>query len=326
MSLLEVRNLSVGFRDSARKNLIVDDVSFEISPGETLGFVGESGSGKSVTSLSLLDLLPDALKRTGGIVRWEGKSLDDFSAREKERLRGQTAAMIFQNPLSSLHPCYRVADQLYECFRLSGGIAEREYPARALALLKEVGILEPEQRLRAYPHELSGGMAQRVVIAMALARNPKLLIADEPTTALDVTIQAQVLRKIIELQRQRGLGLILVSHDLGVIAHMTKKIVVFYAGEIVEAGLTADVLRHPRHPYTRSLLNCRPRANTHEFPFIPGTVPHSSQWGGACRFSGRCDRVQPVCRETRVRLSSEPGRDYRCLFPLVGVTEKDVHV
>lgn len=326
MSLLEVRNLSVGFSDPSRKSLLVEDVSFDISPGETLGFVGESGSGKSVTSLSLLDLLPDALQRRGGFVRWEGKSLDEFSAGQKEKLRGQTAAMIFQNPLSALHPCYRVQDQIYECFQLTGGIPEKEFGPRALALLKEVGILEPENRLKAYPHELSGGMAQRVVIAMALARNPKLLIADEPTTALDVTIQAQVLRKILELQRQRGLGLILVSHDLGVIAHMTKKILVFYAGEIVEAGLTSDVLRNPRHPYTRALLNCRPRASTHEFPFIPGQVPHVNQYGNACRFASRCERVQPVCKATRVQLSHDSDRDFRCLFPLNGTTEKESHV
>lgn len=183
MSLLRVENLQVGFRDEPSTQALVEGIQFTLNAGETLGFVGESGSGKSLTSLSLLDLLPDALTRIGGKVFWEDRSLDDFSDTEKQNLRGQLAAMIFQNPLSALHPCYRIEEQLFECFHLAGNIPRSEFRPRALQLMKEVGILEPEQRLRAYPYELSGGMAQRVVIAMALARSPKVLIADEPTTA-----------------------------------------------------------------------------------------------------------------------------------------------
>jgi len=328
MSLLKVSGLKIGFPTSSKRKALVEDISFEMLAGETLGFVGESGSGKSLTSLSLLDLLPETLKVTGGQVSWEGKSLFAMSDAEKQKLRGQTAAMIFQNPLSSLHPCYRVKDQIYECFQLGDQVKQSDYFDRALQLLKEVGILEPEQRLNAYPYELSGGMAQRVVIAMALARNPKLLIADEPTTALDVTIQAQVLRKILELQKQRGLALILVSHDLGVIAHMTQKIMVFYAGQIVEAGLTSEVLKNPKHPYTKALLKCRPQAQTQEFPFIAGQVPNSDTWTEACRFAGRCEYVQEICRSKAVSLTSftadgsgarSPGA-YRCHFPLSAQT------
>jgi ABC-type dipeptide/oligopeptide/nickel transport system ATPase component len=277
----------VGFSDDKNAQPLVEGIHFTLDAGETLGFVGESGSGKSLTSLSLLDLLPEALKRVGGKVFWEGKSLDDFSDSQKQNLRGQLAAMIFQNPLSALHPCYRIEEQIFECFHLAGNIPRKDFRPRALQLMKEVGILEPEQRLRAYPHELSGGMAQRMVIAMALARSPKVLIADEPTTALDVTIQAQVLRKIIELQRERSLALILVSHDLGVIAHMTKKILVFYAGQVVEMGETKTVLRNPRHPYTQALLKCRPKAKTSEFPFISGQVPGHSTWTQTCRTNPR---------------------------------------
>lgn len=332
MSLLKVSGLSIGFPPSAERKPLVENISFEMVVGETLGFVGESGSGKSLTSLSLLDLLPETLNLTGGKVWWEGKSLSDMSDAEKQKLRGQTAAMIFQNPLSSLHPCYRVKDQIYECFQLGDHLKQSDYYERALQLLKEVGILEPEQRLNAYPHELSGGMAQRVVIAMALARNPKLLIADEPTTALDVTIQAQVLRKILELQKQRGLALILVSHDLGVIAHMTQKIMVFYAGQIVEAGATGEVLRNPKHPYTKALLKCRPQAQTQEFPYIAGQVPSSETWTEACRFAGRCEFVQEVCRSKAVPLTMMPAGSagrvsasaYRCHFPLSAQAQSPV--
>ena len=319
MSLLSVDNLNVIHNDSNKK--IIEGISIAVEKGESIGFVGESGSGKSLTVLSFLGLLPPGLRSEAKKIEWESKE-------RLNEIRGKTAGIIFQNPLSALHPCYTIEKQIFECFKLSGKLSPSDYEVRAIQLLNEVGIKEPERRLKSFPYELSGGMAQRIVIAMALAQDPKILIADEPTTALDVTIQAQVLKKIKALQKSHGLALILVSHDLGVVANMTERLFIFYAGQVVESGRTEEILKNPRHPYTKSLIECRPQPNQKGFPFIEGQVPNFKNYPTGCRFSDRCQRFQKQCNDselynslvsaTHARQDSKKQIDrvVRCLFPI----------
>lgn len=322
MSLLQVKNLNVDFTTSSGVIQALRDVSFELKDGESLGVVGESGSGKSVTSLAIFDLLAsNAIVRSGEIF-FKGQDIRKMSASEKLKLRGAEISMIFQDPMSSLNPCFTVEDQIGEVLKIHQGLSGRSVRDKVVELLQQVGIPAPQSRLKNYPHELSGGMSQRVMIAMAIACSPKILIADEPTTALDVTIQKQILSLLQKLRREKQMALILVSHDLGVIAQNADRVLVMYAGEIVEEGLSQDVIHKPAHPYTEGLLKCLPGLHAHEtknfrLPTIPGMVPHLGSRPGGCQLNPRCSYKRPNCESTQVGLQSiPPNREVRCLYPL----------
>jgi peptide/nickel transport system ATP-binding protein len=277
-------------------------IDLDLAPRETLCVVGESGCGKSLLALSLPRLLPRAARLTGGVIRFEGRDVARLGRRDLEDLRGAGIAMIFQDPMTGLNPTMTIGQQLTEVHRrhVAGGrTAARE---RARVLLGEVGMADPARRMAQYPHELSGGLRQRVMIAMALIAEPRLLIADEPTTALDATVQYQVLRLIRDLQRRLGFALLMITHDLGVVATMADRVAVMYAGQIVETGSVRDVLRAPRHPYTRALIDCVPQATPvprgarRSLGVIPGRVPALSDLGAGCAFADRCARVSEACR------------------------------
>jgi oligopeptide/dipeptide ABC transporter ATP-binding protein len=290
--LLEVDNLSVAFGPSRA----VDGISFTVAPRETLGLVGESGCGKSTTALALMRLLRDA--NLGGAAYLEGDDLlrlDEAAMRDR---RGAAVAMIFQDPATALHPMIRVGDQIVEALRTHLDLSRQEARKRAVDLLRKVKIAAPEERFSAYPHEMSGGMCQRVVIAMAMACSPKLLLADEPTTALDVTVQAQILDLLRDLARESGMGVILITHDLGVVAGMTDRVAVMYAGKIVEMASTDALYAHPVHPYTLGLLRSIPQLDSgwdEPVPTIPGSVQEAERQTG-CRFAPRCPRASEACR------------------------------
>ncbi len=288
--LLDVRDLKTYFFTHDGVVKAVDGVSFHVMPGEVLGLVGESGCGKSVTSLSIMRLVDPPGRIVDGEIWFEGRNLLALSEAEMARIRGNRISMIFQQPKSSLNPVYTIGDQIAEVFQVHQGMKKKEAWARAVELLRLVGIPDPAQKAHAYPHELSGGQAQRVMIAMALALRPQLLIADEPTTALDVTIQAQILDLLLDLRARFGTAIILISHDLGVIAEVADRVAVMYAGQIVEQADVTRIFQHPHHPYTRGLLASlpvlgrrRPRLET-----IPGTVPDLIDLPPGCRFAPRC--------------------------------------
>ncbi len=288
--LLDVRNLRTYFFTQDGVVKAVDGVSFQVMPGEILGLVGESGCGKSVTSLSIMRLVDPPGRILEGEIWFEGRDLLTLSEAEMARIRGNRISMIFQQPKSSLNPVYPVGEQIAEVFRVHQGLKRKEAWARAVDLLRQVGIPDPEQRAHAYPHELSGGQAQRVMIAMALALRPRLLIADEPTTALDVTIQAQILDLLRDLQKRFDTAIILISHDLGVIAEMADRVAVMYAGQIVEQADVYTLFREPRHPYTRGLLASLPVLGRRQkrLAAIPGNVPNLIDPPPGCRFAPRC--------------------------------------
>lgn len=292
--LLDVENLKVGFTDrSGDVHLAVEDVSFEVREGETLAIVGESGSGKSVTAMALLGLLPAGSARVlGGTAAFEGDDLLALSPRELGRRRGLKIGTVFQEPMTALNPVLRVGDQIAEAVEIHRRATGLRSSARskALDLMKRVGIPQPEERYAAYPHQYSGGMRQRVVISMAVANEPRLLIADEPTTALDVTIQAQVLELLRKTQHESGASMILITHDLGVVAEMADRVVVMYSGRTVESGTVETVFRSPQHPYTRGLLRSMPRidAETPRLETIPGTPPAIDARPAGCAFHPRC--------------------------------------
>jgi peptide/nickel transport system ATP-binding protein len=302
MALLEVENLQVHFRTPAGINRAVDGVSFHVNQGETLAIVGESGCGKSVTSMSMMRLIPEPPGKIGGSIRFEGRDLLQFSDREMRSLRGNDISMIFQEPMTSLNPVLSVGRQIGETLRLHQGLDKQQAEARAVEMLTLVGIPAPERRVREYPHQLSGGMRQRVMIAMALACNPKLLIADEPTTALDVTIQAQILKLMLDLKQRVGAAIILITHDLGVVAEVAERVMVMYAGRKVEEAPVAELFRAPRHPYTQGLLGALPKlgsslsGETQRLAEIPGQVPDLKQRIEGCVFAGRCPLVTDLCR------------------------------
>jgi peptide/nickel transport system ATP-binding protein len=314
-ALLSVDGLSVSF-GGAR---VVDGVSFQVPAGGTVGVVGESGSGKSVTALAILRLLSGAEVR--GRVDFEGADLLRLPDAAMRGLRGARLAMVFQDPMTSLNPALRVGEQIGEALRVHQGATKAQALREAERLLAEVGVPEPGERVHAYPHELSGGLRQRAVIAMALACGPQLLLADEPTTALDVTVQAQVMEVLSRLQRERQMGLVLISHDLGLVAERCETVVVMYAGQVVEQGLAKDVLRAPRHPYTKGLLEslpplAGPRARLTE---IPGVVPDPKERIAGCRFASRCAAAQARCREQAVEWTATGANaGVRCHFPLEG--------
>ncbi len=321
--LLEVSHLTTEFSTEAGTVRAVEDVSFELSPGEMLGIVGESGSGKSVTSLSIMGLLPPRGRVVRGSVRFAGRELLGLSERELNRLRGGRIAMIFQDPMTSLNPYLRVREQLEESVHLHARVTRAEARERSLALLERVRIPDARARLESYPHELSGGMRQRVMIAMALLGNPDVLIADEPTTALDVTIQAQILDLLSELQRERGLAVVLITHDLGIVKATCDRALVFYAGRIVETAPTLALFDRPLHPYSAALIRSLPRLHEKKLPEpIPGLPPRLDQESfTACTFLPRCRYAHDACRHGDPELvEAEPGRLRRCVLPVERLT------
>jgi oligopeptide transport system ATP-binding protein len=321
MTILEVENLTVRFASQGRTVHAVEDVSFSLARGETLGIVGESGSGKSVTALSLLRLVPTPPgKIVSGSILFEGRDLLEASAEDMRAVRGKEIAMIFQDPMTSLNPVLTVARQLTEVLEVHLGLAPAAARRRAIELLALVGIPSPEKRIDDYPHHFSGGMRQRVMIAMAVACQPKVLIADEPTTALDVTIQAQILDILDTLKRELGMAVVLITHDLGVVAGMTDRVAVMYGGRVVETGPTAEVFADPRMPYTIGLLRSIPRidrADERRLTPIRGTPPEPVGAAERCRFAPRCDHAAEICRTALppVRQVSET-RTAMCHFDL----------
>ncbi len=320
MALLEVNNLKTGFRTDDGSFLAVDDVSFKVEAGKTLGIVGESGCGKSVTSLSIMRLIQSPGKIEGGEIIFQGQNLLKKSDDEMRKVRGNEIAMIFQEPMTSLNPVFTCGDQVEEVIRLhKKDLSAAQAKARAIEMLTLVGIPSPEQRYGEFPHQLSGGMRQRVMIAMAMSCNPQLLIADEPTTALDVTIQAQILDLMRKLQKEFQTGMILITHDLGVVAEMCTDVLVMYAGKVVEQGTVEDIFYRPKHPYTRGLLDSIPHFESghraDRLKTIPGLVPSLLKLPKGCSFQDRCTYVKPDCAASIPPLSKEAHR-VACFHPL----------
>lgn len=324
-ALLEVKNLKTEFRTEDGSFFAVDDVSFTLEPGQTLGIVGESGCGKSVSSLSIMRLIQPPGRIAQGEIIYKGKNLLSLTDSEMRKIRGNEIAMIFQEPMTSLNPVFTCGYQIEEVIRLHRPeLSSEKIKERAIEMLKLVGIPSPAQRYEEYPHQLSGGMRQRVMIAMALSCDPKLLIADEPTTALDVTIQAQILDLMRNLQKDFGTSMILITHDLGVVAEMCTNVAVMYAGKVVEYGTVEDIFYRPQHPYTKGLLNSIPHFKHGEhlerLQTIPGTVPSPLKWPTTCRFQDRCDRAQDKCKQQMPELQSlsSSSHSVRCFFPITG--------
>ena len=315
---LELDGLSTRFLVGTRVYKAVSDVSLTLARGECLGLIGESGSGKSVTALSATGLVaspPGVI--TGGAARLDGVDMLSLPYRDLRGLRGRRVAYIFQDPLSTLHPLYRVGDQMMEAIRVHRRIPQAEARAICLELLRTVRIPNPESRFSAYPHELSGGMRQRVGIAMALVNDPEVIIADEPTTALDVTVQAQVLALLDALRRERGLSILFITHDFGVVGQLCDRVAVMYAGQIVEEGPAAEILAAPAHPYTRRLIESVPElgGGRRRLAAIPGLPPAVDKLPEGCAFAPRCDRMRPECAGVAVPMTCEGDRAVRCLFP-----------
>ncbi len=314
MPLLEIKNLQIEFGSGARAARAVDGVSLSLEAGKTLCLVGESGSGKSVTALSIARLLPSPPARyVGGEIRLEGRDVLKMSSRELRGIRGGIVSYVFQEPGASLNPVFRIGAQIKESLGYHRPSAATD--AEVLRLLKLVGIPAPESRLRNYPHELSGGMQQRVMIAMALASQPKLLVADEPTTALDVTIQAQIIELLADLRQQLGMALLLITHNLGIVGDLADDVAVMYAGQIVEQGPAREILQRPLHPYSQALIQSVPRleADVERLTAIPGTVPLPGSFPTGCRFHPRCSRAQASCSAQPPELDSvQTGRRVRC--------------
>jgi oligopeptide/dipeptide ABC transporter ATP-binding protein len=318
--LLSVKNLHTVFYTSDGRNPAVRGVSFDIEPGETLGVVGESGCGKSVTAFSVMGLIPDPPgKIEAGEVYFEGQDLLKKTPEEMRSIRGSKMSMIFQEPMTSLNPVYTIGDQISEVLEHHMGMTREEGMEKAVRLLHSVGIPEPERRIKQYPHEMSGGMRQRVMIAMALACDPSLLIADEPTTALDVTIQAQILELMKNLKERTGTAIMLITHDLGVVAEMADRVAVMYLGKIIEEGTAGDIFHRPLHPYTLGLLNSIPRMDRVQprLHVIPGVVPNPMFMPKGCPFNNRCDYATGECREDEPE-TSEVTRTHRvsCFHPV----------
>jgi len=322
MALVEIEDLRVEFGAEAAPVVAVDGIDLTLDVGEVVGCVGESGSGKSVTALALMGLVEFPGRVRARRLAFAGRDLLALSDAQRRALVGKDMAMIFQDPLASLNPCFTVAFQLTETLRIHGSDAERANAAlrraRALELLRQVEIPDAEARLAAFPHQLSGGMAQRVMIAMAIACNPKLLIADEPTTALDVTVQAQVLELLLRLQHERGMALLLITHDLAVVAETAQRVFVMYAGQVVETGPIPQIFEAPEHPYTQALLAALPEHNRDRarLKAIPGVVPGQHDRPVGCLLHPRCDYAVERCRMERPPLAGPSGRQARCHFPL----------
>jgi oligopeptide/dipeptide ABC transporter ATP-binding protein len=318
--LLKVCGLTVEFSTDQGIVRAVDDTSFSVNDGETLGLVGESGCGKTVTGLALLGLIPSPPGRiVSGSIEFMGRDLAKIDEQEFRNLRGRDIAMIFQEPMTALNPVFRIGSQMRDILMRHQKLSRRQSHAAAIELLAKVGISAPEKRIDDYPHELSGGMRQRVMIAMALSCGPKLLVADEPTTALDVTMQAQVLELIVDLQRQFGMAMILITHDLGVVAESCSRAIVMYCGSVIENAPIEQIFAQPRHPYTAGLLGSIPRIGAKtggKLPVIPGMVPDLLHLPSGCRFADRCSKVQDRCRTSRPPLISDNNEAWvACYVP-----------
>jgi dipeptide transport system ATP-binding protein len=314
--LLTVENLRVSFETRRGLVNVIEDLSFELHKGRTLGIVGESGSGKSVTSLAVMGLLPPNGIIPTGSIKFDGRDVLKMSEGERQALRGRRMAMIFQDPMTSLNPSFTIGFQIEEAFKTHG--IQGDLRGKTVELLKQVGIPDPASRLDSYPHQLSGGMSQRVMIAMAIACEPELLIADEPTTALDVTIQAQILQLLKDIQAKRGMGLILITHDIGVVAQMADDILVMYAGHLMEAGPKEDIIRRPKHPYTKALLESLPGSHglaefRSRLPTIPGLVPDLLARPPGCQLAPRCPYMIDACNVAIPDARPIDGSRVRCI-------------
>lgn len=314
MSLLEIQNLTTVFPTEEGVATAVDDLSLSVEAGSVLGIVGESGCGKSITSLSILRLVPPPGKVVKGKILLEGKNLLDLSEAEMRSIRGNNIGLIPQDPMTSLNPVYTIGEQIMEAIELHQKVSKKEARLRAIEVLNQVRIPQAEERIDEYPHQFSGGMRQRVMIAMALSCEPKLLIADEPTTALDVTVQAQILDLLRQIQKDRGMSIVLITHDLGVVAEMCHKVAVMYAGSIVESASVEELFRNPLHPYTVGLMNSLPRPGTKRLIPIEGQPPSLIDLPPGCRFADRCPLVEPRSRERLPDLEEKaPGHHVRCV-------------
>ena len=318
MALLDVKELSVHFGDEKAPFKAVDRISYQINQGEVLGIVGESGSGKSVSSLAVMGLIDFPGRVSAKGLEFEGKDLLSLPPKEKRELVGADIAMIFQDPMTSLNPAYTVGFQIMEAIKAHQSGSKKERRERTLELLRLVGIPDPESRIDVYPHQLSGGMSQRVMIAMAIACKPRLLIADEPTTALDVTIQAQIVDLLLELQQKECMSLILITHDLALVAEAAHRIIVMYAGQVVEEGRAADIFREPKHPYTQALLRSLPEfaEGKSRLQSLPGVVPGKYDRPQGCLLNPRCPYATDLCRTVEPELRHVGNRQVKCHTPL----------
>jgi oligopeptide/dipeptide ABC transporter ATP-binding protein len=318
--LLRVRDLVVEFTTDQGVIRAVDGISFDVHENETVGIVGESGCGKTVTGLALLGLIPSPPGRiAGGSIEFQGRNLAAMPEAELREIRGREISMIFQEPMTALNPVFTIGNQMIDVLRRHRGLTRRQARAEAIDMLDKVGIPAPASRVDEYPHQLSGGMRQRVMIAMALSCGPKLLVADEPTTALDVTTQAQVLERINQLQQEFRMSVILVTHDLGVVAETCRRALVMYCGRVVESALIEPLFASPRHPYTEGLLASIPRIRPDKLktlPIIPGRVPDLLQLPPGCRFADRCQRAQDDCRRVDPAVHEQDERSFACHHPV----------
>lgn len=313
-AVLELRNVKTCLRTPRGIARPVDGVSFSVEAGKTKALVGESGSGKSMTALTIMQLLPEPAGYVeGGQVLLEGEDLFERSWSQMREVRGREIGMVFQEPMTSLNPAYTIGNQIREAVLVHGG-SRKEAQERCLDMLRRVGMREPERVQHQYPHELSGGMRQRAMIAAALVNRPKVLIADEPTTALDVTVQAQILELIVELQREMGMAVLLITHDLGVVAEVAHSVAVMYAGQIVEDAPVLELFGSPRHPYTQDLIASLPnrRHRGQDLKTIPGTVPEATAWPAACRYANRCAHVMPICNERDPKVAAFGAACAKC--------------
>ncbi|SFN95278.1 dipeptide ABC transporter ATP-binding protein [Xenorhabdus japonica] len=318
MALLNVDQLSVHFGDEDAPFRAVDRISYHVEQGEVVGIVGESGSGKSVSSLAIMGLIDYPGKVMAEKMEFNGRDLTKISEKERRQLIGSEVAMIFQDPMTSLNPCYTVGYQIMEALKVHQGGNRKTRHQRAIDLLTLVGIPDPASRLDVYPHQLSGGMSQRVMIAMAIACRPKLLIADEPTTALDVTIQAQIIELLLELQQRENMALLLITHDLALVAEAAHHIIVMYAGQVVEIGKATEIFRAPRHPYTQALLRALPEfaVDKSRLASLPGVVPGKYDRPTGCLLNPRCPYANEHCHQEEPPLKSVGGRQVKCHMPL----------
>ncbi|OLQ73317.1 peptide ABC transporter ATP-binding protein [Photobacterium proteolyticum] len=317
--LLSVENLTVEFKTDKGTVRAINGVNFKVMPGETVAIVGESGCGKSVSSLSIMGLVPSPPgKIVDGSITFKGRELVGLSEKEYRKVRGNEISMIFQEPMTALNPVLKISTQMIDVIRLHNSVSKKQARARAIEMLDTVGIPSPEKRIDQYPHELSGGMRQRVMIAMALSCGPDLLLADEPTTALDVTIQAQVMDEMVRLQKELNMAVILVTHDLGVVAESCQRVVVMYCGQIIEEGPVEEIFANPKHPYTKGLLESIPVVRDKKIPRLPtikGVVPDLLHLPNGCRFADRCDKVHTQCHQAVPQLSGCENHKVACYSP-----------
>lgn len=317
--LLTISDLTIAFTGDTGTHEVTDHLSLTLDEGEIVCLVGESGCGKSVTSMSLLGLLGPGGSVTEGSICYEDRDLLTLSEKELDQIRGKEISMIFQDPMSSLNPTFTIGYQIMEGLRIHLGLKKREAWVRAVELLARVGMKEPEMVMKSYPHTLSGGMRQRAIIAMALACNPKLLIADEPTTALDVSVQAQIMELLKRLQKESRMAVLLITHDMGVVSHMADRVLVMYAGQIVEEAEAEELFRHPSHPYTRALLSAIPTTGDSEgrkLSSIPGMVPENYDTISGCRFADRCPYARQECHQRAGLREISKGHTVRCILQL----------